>query len=158
MVAWPAIRCKQMRAQGHRCFDYVARFIAQTLGYESQDCAFGQATAVIRHAIPLFAPAAQGHSLLDSVYYGLQAPDLSISRGSDGRWVLSQSTPGGPNLPLALGDPAARDQRGEPRAFQAQRGRREYWSLQRRRATESLFGGRWGKLRDIGPSGYRRDR
>ena len=45
--------------------------------------------------------------LLDSIAFGAQVPDRSISRlGHDGDWGLSQTTPGAPNLAARTGNPA----------------------------------------------------
>lgn len=57
-------------------------------------------------AVCLFAPPAQGNGLLDSIYYGVQVPDLSLSRSESGDWSLSQPTPGAPNVFLPLSSPA----------------------------------------------------
>ena len=55
----------------------------------------------------LFASAAQGGALLDSVEYGLQVPDFSIGRvGHDSAWALTQPTFGAANVPQRTGDPA----------------------------------------------------
>jgi hypothetical protein len=55
-------------------------------------------------ALYLFSPAG---SLLDSVTFGNQLPDLSLGRyGHDGQWTLTQPTLAGPNLPAPLGDPS----------------------------------------------------
>ncbi len=54
-------------------------------------------------ALYLHEPAARGGALVDSVKFGLQLIDRSISRAPDGRWVLSQPTLGGPNLPIETG-------------------------------------------------------
>lgn len=57
-------------------------------------------------ALYLFAAPTRGGALLDSVQFGLQVPDLSIGRLTDGRWGLTQPTFGAANVPVALGDPA----------------------------------------------------
>jgi hypothetical protein len=57
-------------------------------------------------AIYVFAPVGQGSSLLDSLQWGLQVPDLSIGRTSGGNWTLCQPTPGEENAPVQLGSPA----------------------------------------------------
>jgi hypothetical protein len=44
-------------------------------------------------------------SLVDSVEFGMQLPDLSIGRLRDGTWALTQPTFGGPNIPQPVGDP-----------------------------------------------------
>jgi len=47
-------------------------------------------------------------SLVDSVDYGHQLPDLSIGRvGAEGRWYLTAPTFGQSNIAVPLGDPAA---------------------------------------------------
>jgi hypothetical protein len=47
-----------------------------------------------------------GGALLDSVVFGLQLPNWSIGRQRDGTWTLTHPTPGAPNRPARLGDPA----------------------------------------------------
>jgi hypothetical protein len=47
-----------------------------------------------------------GGALLDSVVFGLQLPNWSIGRQRDGTWTLTHPTPGAPNRPACLGDPA----------------------------------------------------
>ncbi len=54
----------------------------------------------------LFDKPANGAGLLDSVGFGLQLPDLSIGRLSEGRWGLTQPTFGGANRAAPTGDPA----------------------------------------------------
>jgi hypothetical protein len=44
---------------------------------------------------------------LDEVTFGPQLPDLSIGRGPDGQWRLSQPTFGAANVTVATGDPEA---------------------------------------------------
>ena len=54
----------------------------------------------------LFDKAANGGTLLDSVEFGLQLPDLSIGRiGGGGEFVLSQPTLGTSNVAQPLGNP-----------------------------------------------------
>jgi hypothetical protein len=56
----------------------------------------------------LFDAAARGGTLLDSVTFGLQLPDLSIGRiGTAGRFELTVPTPNQPNVAQALGNPRA---------------------------------------------------
>ncbi|MHA3774957.1 lamin tail domain-containing protein [Verrucomicrobiota bacterium sgz303538] len=56
----------------------------------------------------LYDSAANGGTLLDSVVFGLQLPDLSVGRiGRDGTWTLTQPTPGTANVAQPLGDPSA---------------------------------------------------
>ncbi len=52
----------------------------------------------------LLDTAAAGRTLIDSVDYGLQLPDLSIGRLPSGQWALTQPTFGAPNLPVPTGD------------------------------------------------------
>ncbi len=54
----------------------------------------------------LFEPADAGGALIDSVQFGLQAPDLPIGRVPDGLgdWTLAQPTPGGANATAATAD------------------------------------------------------
>jgi hypothetical protein len=55
----------------------------------------------------LFDTLANGGSLLNSIVYGLQSPDLTIGRVPDGstNWVLNTPTPGAPNaIVLSLGN------------------------------------------------------
>lgn len=56
----------------------------------------------------LFDSPDRGGSLLDSLRYGIQVPNLSISRVPDGsgEWVLSSPTPGAPNEAQSLGSPS----------------------------------------------------
>ena len=55
-------------------------------------------------AIYLFNRVSSGGALLDSVQFGLQLPNLSISRlGAGGDWSLSQPTLGAANVAQALG-------------------------------------------------------
>ena len=56
-------------------------------------------------SLSLLDRPANGGGLIDSVSFGLQIPDLSIGRDSDGQWTLTTPTLGGPNQPVALGDP-----------------------------------------------------
>jgi hypothetical protein len=49
--------------------------------------------------------AGNGGALLDSVAFGVQVPDLSIGRATDGAWVLCRPTFGVSNVALPLGDP-----------------------------------------------------
>lgn len=53
----------------------------------------------------LFLFAADGQ-LVDSVSFGLQAADLSIGRGPDGLWALTEPTFGSANQAAVMGDPA----------------------------------------------------
>src|SRR5262249_27197278 len=45
-------------------------------------------------------------SVVDSVTFGTQLPDLSIGRDRDGAWTLMHPTLGGPNSSVPLGDPS----------------------------------------------------
>jgi len=55
----------------------------------------------------LSAPIASGGALLDSVSFGPQVDNLSLSRtGTEGEWVLSNPTAGGANERQATGDPS----------------------------------------------------
>src|SRR5262249_51139888 len=45
-------------------------------------------------------------SVVDSVTFGTQLPDLSIGRDRDGAWTLTHPTLGAPNSSVSLGDPA----------------------------------------------------
>jgi hypothetical protein len=58
-------------------------------------------------ALYLFDKPADGGALLDSVTFGLQAPDLPISRipNASTNWLLALPTPGGTNIAAALGNP-----------------------------------------------------
>ncbi len=56
-------------------------------------------------SVYLFAAAAQGGRLLDSVTFGLQLTDYSIGRMADGTWTLTQPTFGSANRAAALGEP-----------------------------------------------------
>jgi len=47
----------------------------------------------------------RGGTLLDSVRFGRQLPDLSLGRLADGSWSLTQPTFGAINRPQPLGDP-----------------------------------------------------
>src|SRR6185369_17930912 len=44
-------------------------------------------------------------ALLDSVVFGVQLPDYSIGRATDGTWMLCKPTFGAANVALATGDP-----------------------------------------------------
>ena len=57
----------------------------------------------------LFDTLANGGTLLDSVVFGLQAPDFSLGRSPDasGPWALCLPTLGGGNIAASLGNPAA---------------------------------------------------
>ncbi|MHC1768018.1 MAG: lamin tail domain-containing protein [Verrucomicrobiia bacterium] len=57
-------------------------------------------------ALWLFAPPGDGGPLVDAVFYGLQAADLSVGRQNGREWALCTPTPGGANIPVPLGDPA----------------------------------------------------
>lgn len=57
-------------------------------------------------ALYLFEAPGRGSGLLDAVQFGLQVPDLSLGRLTDGRWGLTRPTFGAPNVAVALGDPA----------------------------------------------------
>ena len=46
-------------------------------------------------------------TLADSLSFGLQVPDLSLNRRSDGTWGLGQPTLGAPNQPLSTGEPTS---------------------------------------------------
>jgi hypothetical protein len=52
----------------------------------------------------LYDKAGNGGALLDSVEFGLQLPDLSVGRLSDGRWSLTKPTLGTFNLACPAGD------------------------------------------------------
>ena len=52
----------------------------------------------------LFDSPTRGGQLLDSVRFGYQLPDLSIGRLEDGRWHLTQPTPGTDNRLQPTGD------------------------------------------------------
>ncbi|MFI5380704.1 MAG: lamin tail domain-containing protein [Tepidisphaerales bacterium] len=54
----------------------------------------------------LYDTAARGGALIDSVTFGLQLSDLSISRRVDGSWGLSAPTIGSANIALPVGNPA----------------------------------------------------
>ncbi len=56
-------------------------------------------------ALFLFDAASRGGALLDSVPFGLQVPDLSLGRLTEGVWGLCQPSFGGENLPQPTGDP-----------------------------------------------------
>ena len=43
--------------------------------------------------------------ILDRVEFGVQIPDYSIGRGTDGTWILCSPTFGAANLAVAMGDP-----------------------------------------------------
>jgi hypothetical protein len=58
-------------------------------------------------SIYLFAAAASGGRLLDSITFGPQLTDLSIGRLADGEWALTQPTFGSVNHGAQLGDPRA---------------------------------------------------
>ncbi len=54
----------------------------------------------------LYDTPAKGGALVDSVIFGLQIPDLSLGRSSDGtEWDLNVPTLGGANIAQPLGDP-----------------------------------------------------
>ncbi|MEY2411283.1 MAG: hypothetical protein QOF48_3953 [Verrucomicrobiota bacterium] len=55
--------------------------------------------------VALFTVTPTGFSLLDSVTFGLQIPDQSVSRFPDGSgpWILTAATPGGDSVPASLG-------------------------------------------------------
>ena len=54
----------------------------------------------------LYDTAANGSTLLDSVEFGIQIPDMSIGRvGHDGNWALTQPTFGAANIAQRTGDP-----------------------------------------------------
>jgi len=55
--------------------------------------------------IYLYDKPASGGALLDSVVFGVQLPDYSIGRATDGSWMLCKPTFGAANVALALGDP-----------------------------------------------------
>ena len=55
----------------------------------------------------LFAAAANGGALLDSISFGPQLPDLSIGRLAEGEWALAQPTLGAANRAAPTGDPRA---------------------------------------------------
>ncbi|MBN2473693.1 MAG: lamin tail domain-containing protein [Pirellulales bacterium] len=55
----------------------------------------------------LFAPAAEGGGLVDSVEFGHQVPGLSIGRvGHDAQWALNEPTFGSANAAARSGDPS----------------------------------------------------
>ena len=58
-------------------------------------------------SVYLFAAAAGGGRLLDSITFGPQLTDLSIGRLADGEWALTQPTFGAANRAAQLGDPRA---------------------------------------------------
>jgi hypothetical protein len=58
-------------------------------------------------SVYLFAAAANGGRLLDSITFGPQLTDLSIGRLADGGWALTQPTFGAANRASQLGDPRA---------------------------------------------------
>jgi len=55
----------------------------------------------------LFDKPANGSALLDSVLFGIQAPDLPIARipNASTNWLLALPSPGGTNIVAALGNP-----------------------------------------------------
>ena len=53
----------------------------------------------------LFAPGGNDAPLLDEVRYGLQIPDKSIGRRTDGSWGLCEPTLGAPNREAPQGNP-----------------------------------------------------
>jgi hypothetical protein len=55
----------------------------------------------------LYDRLSRGGGLLDSLLFGIQAPDLSIGRipNAIGTWSLNLATPGSGNVPASLGDP-----------------------------------------------------
>ncbi len=55
----------------------------------------------------LYDSTAAGRGLLDAVTFGLQAPGVSLARGSDGTWTAAESTPGAPNVPIPTSGPSA---------------------------------------------------
>lgn len=55
-------------------------------------------------SLSLFDTAANGNAVIDTVAFGLQIPDHSISR-IDGIWQLSLPSLGAPNQSIRLGDP-----------------------------------------------------
>lgn len=56
-------------------------------------------------AVYLLDRAASGNTVLDSVVFGLQLPNLSIGRITGGDWTLNQVTIGAANTAATLGDP-----------------------------------------------------
>ena len=58
-------------------------------------------------ALYLYAPAVSGGQLLDSVVFGLQLADLSLSRLEEGGWSLGVPSFGGANTPVNTADPSA---------------------------------------------------
>jgi len=55
----------------------------------------------------LFEDQRRGGTLLDSVQFGLQLPDVAIARvGHDGHWALAAPTPGAANAAARTGDPS----------------------------------------------------
>jgi hypothetical protein len=59
-------------------------------------------------AVYLFDSLARGGALLDSVVFGLQAPDFSVARSpnASGLWALALPTPGAANIAASLGNAA----------------------------------------------------
>ena len=53
--------------------------------------------------VHLFAPAAEGGELIESVEFGIQLADFSIGRGDDGEWTLTQPTIGAANTVQTTG-------------------------------------------------------
>jgi hypothetical protein len=55
----------------------------------------------------LFDKLSRGGGLLDSIVFGIQAPDFSVGRVPNGvgTWGLNLATPGTGNVPAVLGDP-----------------------------------------------------
>jgi hypothetical protein len=58
-------------------------------------------------SIYLYDRQSNGGTLVDSVRFGLQLPNLSIGRLPNGAWTLNYPTPGGPNVAHPLGDSSA---------------------------------------------------
>ncbi len=68
----------------------------QYLGFSLQDSGEG---------VYLYDKPANGGALLDGVTFGIQIPDFSIGRVSDGTWKLTIPTLGSANIPQPTADP-----------------------------------------------------
>ncbi len=55
-------------------------------------------------AVYLYDTLAYGGALLDSIAFGMQLPDLSLGRLSDGTWGLTKPTAGLPNIVQPIGE------------------------------------------------------
>jgi hypothetical protein len=56
-------------------------------------------------AVYLYDRPSNGGTLLDSIQFGLQVPDLSIGRFADGQWGLTKPTFGTANVPQSTAEP-----------------------------------------------------